>query len=438
MKKKNWTILLLSLMLMSVMALTACGGNNNASTSGNKEENGAAANGEKDKDQKPVKLTVGIWESTADINFWTEKLKAYTAERSHVTVELEKIPDNGGQYLKVRLAAHDLPDMFFLKPAHFQTYKEKLLPLDGLKAVENNKYPTVVDGKVLGLPLVSFSEYIYYHPSIFEELGLEVPTTLPEFEDVMAKIKEDGKYIPLSLGAKDAWTFYPFSEFGPHVLSGDEDYLANLAKTEEPFGEGSTFQRIAGLLKEMKDNKYAGPDALGISFEQSKQQFESNKAAMIAVGQWYYPSYMEVIGNDDDLGVFPMPFRATESDPLYSMTMADMNIGINSDSKQQEEAKLLLEWMLSQDVYTDYINTLQQVSTMNDVTTDLPFFNKWNELHPFETFIYNGTDEGFSKVKAAAQFDHSVSAQEVFAGKAIEKIAEELNGRWAKAVKSNQ
>ncbi|REE92705.1 raffinose/stachyose/melibiose transport system substrate-binding protein [Paenibacillus taihuensis] len=441
MSKKKWLSSMLAIGLITTGILSGCGkdsaenanqgaAENNTATTTNNTETAASAD--------PVKLKLAIWDAKADIDFWTEKAKEYSAQKPNVTIEVEKVPDNSGQYLKVRLAANDMPDLFYLKPAAFQVYKETMLPLDDLQATATNKFATKIDGKVLGLPLVSFSEFVYYHPSIFKALNLEVPKTLPQFLDVMAKLKADGQYTPLSIGGKDDWTFYPFMEFGPHLMSGDEDYMANLAKNKAPFGAGSTFDQVANLLKEISDKKYAGPDALSISFDQSTQQFEAGKAAMIALGQWYYPSYMDKVKSDEDLGAFPLPFRADESQPLTSMTLSDMNVGINKDSKNTEEAKAFLEWMFSKDVYQSYINTMQQSSTIDGVTVDNPFFNKWTQQYPFTPFIYNATDAGFAKVSSAAQYDTHKIAQSIFAGKSIGDLEKELNDKWGKAVDSNQ
>ncbi|MGO4184953.1 hypothetical protein AB4Z17_27670, partial [Paenibacillus sp. TAF43_2] len=49
---------------------------------------------------QPIKMKFGIWESKTDIEFWTEKVKEYSALKPNVTVEVETIPDNSGQYLK--------------------------------------------------------------------------------------------------------------------------------------------------------------------------------------------------------------------------------------------------------------------------------------------------------------------------------------------------
>lgn len=435
MSNKKWVSSLALVGVMAMTALTGCGGTQTAtSTPASAAPEATKAVAQTAKPAQPVKLKLAMWDTKADLEFWTEKAKEYSKIKPNVTVEVEKVPDNGGQYLKVRLAANDLPDLMYLKPTHFQIYKQALLPLDELAAVKNNKYPTKVDGKVLGVPLVSFSEFVYYHPSIFKELGIEVPKTFPEFMATMEKVKASGKYTPLAIGGKDDWTFYPLMEFGPHILSGDEQYLASLAKNPAPFTAGSTFDKMAKVIKEIADKKYAGPDALSVSFDQSTQSFESNKSAMIALGQWYYASYMEKVKADDDLGVFPLPFRDTTSTDLQSIMMSDMNVGINKSSKNVEEAKAFYEWMFSKDVYTAFINKLQQFSTVNGVTSELPFFNKWTTANPYKPFIYYATDEGYAKVSAAAQFDPKKAAQSIFAGKSIDSVEKELNEKWKKAI----
>lgn len=264
---------------------------------------------------QPIRLKFGIWESKTDIAYWTSKVKEYSLLNPNVTVEVETIPDNEGQYLRVRLAANDLPDLFYLKPSHLLIYKDSLLRLNGLDGSQRNKFPATLNGDVIGLPLVSYSEYVYYHPRIFQEVGVEVPRTLNEFIDVLEKIKAHGKYIPIAIGGKDNWTFYPFMEFGPAALAGDANYLSHMARMEKPFGEGSTFERSASLLSHISANELAGPDALNIGYDEATQLFQSGQAAMIALGQWYYSEHTSKV--NDDLDAFPFPWRESRTD-LFS------------------------------------------------------------------------------------------------------------------------
>lgn len=440
MKVKKWHSTLLVSVLVMVMILTGCAGNNQKESPSAAESSASpvasASESAPTSNDQPVKLKIGMWDTKPDIDFWTEKSKEFTKLHPNVTVEVETIPDNSGQYMKVRLAANDLPDLFYLKPLHIPIYKDSMLPLDDLQATAGNLYPEKIDGVTIANPLVSFSEYVYYHPSIFEELNLQIPQTLDEFLIVMQKIKENGKYIPLAIGGKEDWTFYPISEFGPHILSGDPDYLANLANTPEPFGPGSTFDQVAQFLKKLSDEKLLGPDALGIGFDQATQLFQAKKAAMTPSGQWYYTTHMELTKTDEDLDAFALPWRATTGEPLQSMTLVDNFLGVSKNSKHIDEAKAFYEWMFSPDVYQAYIDKLQNTSTVNGITSNTPFFKRVSEEHPFETFLYRATDERFAKVKSAAQYDEKKTAASIYAGADIAQIEKELNANWKKAVEN--
>ncbi|RIX52386.1 extracellular solute-binding protein [Paenibacillus nanensis] len=385
---------------------------------------------------QPIRLKLGIWESKTDIEFWTKKVKEYSRLKPNVTVEVETIPDNSGQYLKVRYAANDLPDLFYLKSGHLPVYKDSLLPLNGLDAARRNKFPGDIEGEIVGLPLVSYSEYVYYHPSIFQEVGIEVPKTLDEFMDVLEKIKDHGQYIPIAIGGKDEWTFYPFMEFGPAVLAKDVNYLSRLANTEKPFGPGSTFETSANMLSRIADQELAGPNALNIGFDQATQLFQSGQAAMIALGQWYYSEHQSKVNYDSDLDAFALPWRASKTEQIYSATMHDHYIAVNRHSKHTNEAVAFLEWMFSPEVYQTYINTSQNTSTLIDVESTLPFFAEVRNKHPFVPFLYNGQDENYIRIKNAAQYDEKKSGQEIFAGAEVADIQRKLNDNWSKAVQA--
>jgi len=385
---------------------------------------------------QPVKIKFGMWETKTDVEFWTRKVREYSLIKPNVTVQVETIPDNSGQYLKVRLAVSDLPDVFYLKAADLPIYKNSLQPLDHLNATSRNRYPAELDGEILGLPLVSFTEYVYYHPSIFQEVGVDVPQTLSEFMSVLEKIKAHGKYIPIAIGGKEDWTFYPFIEFGPPMLKGDENYLANISNMKEPFGKDSAFEKAAYMLKRIADNQLAGSNALGIGFDQATQLFQSNQAAMIAMGQWYYSDHMTKVGDDKDLDAFALPWRTSREERLQAITIPDQYIAINKNSQNTEEAKAFLEWVFSTSVYQTYILNSQNTSTLTDVASSPAFFNKVKRKHPFESFMYGGISQKFTIIKNAAHYDEKKMAQEIFAGASVDDIQKRMNEDWSKALQS--
>jgi len=433
MGRRNWLMFLLATGLLLILAFGGPGGwNRFAPNHGIPLPASESAAGKK----QPIKIKFGMWETKMDILFWTSKVKEYSNIKPNVTVEIETIPDNSGQYLRVRLAANDLPDLFYLKPSHLSLYQDALLPLSDLQAAKTNRYPAVHDGAVLGLPLVSFSEYVFYHPSIFRELDLQVPQTRQEFVQVLEEIRKHGKYIPIAIGGKEEWTFYPFIEFGPPLISQDPNYLTNLANAPEPFGKGSSFDKAARLLKRIAERRLAGPNVLAIGFEEAKQLFQSKQAAMIALGQWYYQDYITSEKTDDDLDAFALPWRTDVRERLDAVTMPDQYMAINKHAKNIEEAKEFMEWIFSPDVYREYINYTGNTSTMLTVESDQPFFDRVRNRHPFSPFMYFAMNEKFERVKNKAQYNEKKAAQDIFAGASVEGIEFMLNKNWSAAVKS--
>ena len=60
------------------------------------------------------------------------------------------------------------------------------------------------DGVLYGVPNDALGMGFWYRKDIFEELGIEVPTTFAEQEEVCATLKENDIYC-VSMGGKFGW-----------------------------------------------------------------------------------------------------------------------------------------------------------------------------------------------------------------------------------------
>ena len=123
---------------------------------------------------KTVTLRFAIF-GQQDIDYFTNKVdlvKAYQKVKPNVKIELEIIKDSGEfeNALKIRKAANELPEIMPLKPYMLATFADSLAPLNDLAATKSNLFASsfAVNGKVLGVPLNSFNEFVYYKKSIFK------------------------------------------------------------------------------------------------------------------------------------------------------------------------------------------------------------------------------------------------------------------------------
>ncbi|MDQ0887000.1 raffinose/stachyose/melibiose transport system substrate-binding protein [Paenibacillus sp. V4I9] len=432
---KRWVSPILATMLTMSVILSGCGAaSDSASTSASKESEKPKQEAKSDK----VTIKMAMWDVNASfIDFLTAKVKEYSKVESNVNVEVEAFKSDGDylKAMKVRLSANEMPDFFELKPNFINDFKSELLPLDDLSTTAKNKYAKkyAVDGKVLAMPTVQFPEMVYYHPSIFKELGLTVPTTWSQFLDVLNKIKENKKYIPYAMGGKDSWPDYPFNEFMHHLTSGDESYLSNLATQEHPFSEGTPFYKAYSKIETLYNAKVMGPDPLGVSWDQATGLFESKKAVVVAAGLWYLDTYLSKVGNTDDLAAFPMPVRDSETDPLTVMTFTDHFYAINKNSKHTDAVKKFMEWFYSPAVHQEYVDKVKLGAVIDGVTANVPFLNDFYKNNKITPFLYVPGNQKYTDLINATQLDWKNIGQDMMSGKKLSDISKQLEDKWGKA-----
>ncbi|OCT14757.1 hypothetical protein A8709_11310 [Paenibacillus pectinilyticus] len=416
------------------VGLAGCGGNT-ATTGSSSSAAPATADTEK---SNAITLKLAMWDSDSEfLDSWTKKVKEFSAVMPNVKMEVETFKSDGDylQAMKVRLAANELPDIIELKPNFINDFKAELLPLEDLSVTAKNTKAKqfAVDGKILALPMISFPELVYYHPSVFKELNISVPTTWEQFVSALTTIKQGGKYQPYAMGGKDSWPNYPFNEFMPLLASGDENYYDKIAAMDKPFEKGTPFYQAYSDIQTLYNAKVMGADPLGLSNDQATGLFEAKKAAVIAAGLWYLPQYKSKVGNTDDLAAFALPTRHSETEPLKVMTFTDNFFGLNNKSKNKEVAKKFQEWMFGSDAYAFYVNKKQSNSVMEGVKADVPFLNDFYKTNKVEEFIYRPGGENFNKYVNAIQLDWKKLGQDMMGGTSLDKISNDLNSNWTKA-----
>ena len=363
---------------------------------------------------------------------------AYQEVNPNVSIEIEKVKDSGDleSTLKIRKTGNELPDLMLIKPYMLANFKDILADLSDLEAVKNNKYAKeyAVEGKVVGIPESAFYEFVYYRKSIFKEYGLSVPTTWDEFIEAAKVIKSKGEYIPISLGAKDAWPDYPYNEFMPCLEAGDGALWNKMATQDNPFSKGEPFYEAYAKIQKLYDQKVFGKDPLGVGWEQSRDLFIGKKAAMIAAGQWYIADYRTGKGDMDDLGLFFLPTRSGKSDPFYATVMADGFMATPAGGENEDAVKKFLEWYFKSDYYVEYLTqkgidaTVKGVKIPNDVLNE-PF----EQNKEVKFIVYDGGNKQYQDIVNKISFDVKKIGQEMLSGKSLDSIMSDLNKKWKEA-----
>ena len=160
-------------------------------------------------------------------------------------------------------------------------------------------------GSLFGIP--TYGEYVlvYYNKDMFAERGMEIPTTLAEFEAICDAFVAEG-VVPITVGGSDGWTLthnwqelvlYKATREGINnfqFLTGETDFQ------NEAFTFGAeTF------LKHVQAGYY-GDNATGVSDDDSNNAFVQGEYPIRITGSWQFGNFLTQI-TDFDWGMFLMP-----------------------------------------------------------------------------------------------------------------------------------
>lgn len=433
MKKKVLAALLCAAMVAT--SLVGCGGSDGKESG--KKDGESELSGE---------LIIALWDNRTMELFESLDLEGRFQELyPDVTLEFEKLKDDTEYWnaMKMRAAANQLPDVMFNKTFTLSRFKEYLVDISYLKAVEDNKVASgyAVDDKILGIPLTMSSEYVYYWKDMFKEAGVEVPDTWAELEEVSKKLqdyygKDNGDYMAFAIGGKDEWTTYPFAEFMPSLISGNGQNWNTMAGQDEPFAEGTDVNTAFKKIDSLFSSGVFGKDPLGLSNDQAYNLFATKQSSIIAAGARALKSFKDTAESTDELGTFYLPVRDDESEPFRTVTQGDLFLSVTSHCENPELAKAFVEFCFSEDWYPDHIKSIPDDSASKTFTKEKdPILAQADELQPeAEIVMYDGGGDDFQALVAETTFDYKkLGAQMLIPDFDLDEALNELNTKWKAA-----
>lgn len=432
---------------MTASLFTGCGGDTGETTTNNAGGN-AGGSTETTSSNKELSgdITFAIWDN--NLNEFIEKndmVGKFQEQYPDIDVEVEKIKDDSEYWdaMKMRASANQLPDVMFNKTFTLSRFKDYLIDLSDTQACANNELAAgyALDGKILGLPMTSGYEYVYYWKDMFKEAGVLVPATWGEFEAAAKTLqdyygKDNADFMAIACGLKDEWPDYPYMEFMPALESGNGQNWNDMAKTDEPFAEGTDIYKAYHKVNDLFTSGVLGKDPLGIGSDQVTSLFATKGAAMIALGDWGLQNIMSGAEDTSELGTFYLPTRDSESDPYNVIVQGDSFMGVTTHSKNQEAAIAFVEWFYSDAWYPDYINYVSSASSMSNVTKEKdPILAEADTLCPDKVMImYDGGGDDFTAIQNETTFDYKkLGAQMLTDGFDLDAALDELNTKWSAA-----
>jgi len=196
------------------------------------------------------------------------------------------------------------------------------------------------EGNLYGISTTAEIGGVFYNKAMFEERGLEVPTTWEEFQTILDTFAGEG-IRPIAIGPL-AGSHSLHAYFTIEHAMTDLDYLNSFVYR----GEGATFDtpenlEAARVLQEWAQN-YFPEDFTGLEREVARSLFLDGEFPLMIDGSWYGAD-ITAAGLGEDIGFFLMP-SATEGETPLAFGGWSLAWAIRTTTENPELAADYIDW----------------------------------------------------------------------------------------------
>ncbi|MCR1840415.1 ABC transporter substrate-binding protein [Murimonas intestini] len=249
-------------------------------------------------------------------------------ETYDVTVDLQTIPaDQYSDVLQSKLSTDSCADIFWIQSNPFAIGSVIVDPekycIDFTGAEWESKMPETrlssctFNDKLYGLQIWHNSpEYVMvYNKTLFEELGIEIPTTYAELLSACDKIAAEG-ITPWFLPGADGWQHQlAFFQIGGVYEEATPGLYEGLNNNTATFADNEKMLEVLGQFKELSDKGYFGEDWIGTDSSNMVNEFGDRACAMAMANSSYIKQLQEETGSDDEWGLFLLPLGDNDTFP---------------------------------------------------------------------------------------------------------------------------
>jgi N,N'-diacetylchitobiose transport system substrate-binding protein len=342
--------------LAGVLALAACGSDDDdAESSGDGSSLEAPA--------EDTEATLRVWLNGPDTpDEMIDLAKDTFAEQyPNVTVDVERQEWDGlVNRLDTVLPTEDSPDIFEVGNTQAQSYEaagamvdltEYKEDLGGSDLVDSLVEAGTYEDRFYGVPYYGGARIVVYRKDLFEQSGLQIPTTLQEFVDAGKKLKADNAATPNFSGI-----YFPGRNWQA-MLSFIWDAGGDIAVDEngEWVGELTSEGSVAGLttVQDIMQNANAAP--ADTDDAEDFLDFCNGEVGMLMGPGW---KMGQITGEDGCpgkydavLGAFALPGSEGGVAPSF---LGGSNLGISSQSENQGLALEFLKVLTSETYQTEF------------------------------------------------------------------------------------
>ncbi|MGR0319541.1 ABC transporter substrate-binding protein [Agromyces sp. ZXT2-3] len=211
-------------------------------------------------------------------------------------------------------------------------------------------------GRTSVLPYSVAAASVIYNVEMFEENGLEVPTTWDELIAVCEELEAAG-ITPIYSTFKDPWTLgqglFDYSVGGLIDVPEFLDRMEELGTEVGPDSEVSFQKTILEPSEKMTQlADYSNDDAESRGYGDGNVAFANGEAAMYMQGPWAFGEIAKT-NPDLELATFPLP-SSDDPDDLTVRVNLDLALWIPEASTEKAAAREFVSYLMQQDVMDEY------------------------------------------------------------------------------------
>lgn len=286
---------------------------------------------------------------------------AFTEANPDITVTVETRPQgaDGDNTVKTKLATGEMEDVFQYNSG---SLLQALDPEANLVPLTDEPWMSTVDqgfqdsvafgGEVYGAPSTyAMGGGVLYNKSVYEDLGLSVPTTWDEFMDNNEAIRAAG-IDPVIQSYADTWTSQLFVLADYHNVAMVESEWADMYTANDPSAKYAEEPAFLGFqrLEDVAKAGYFNADYASMKYDQALAHLSEGKGAQYPMLTFAVPALVGLdAANTENIGFFGQPGDDASTNGMTLWEPAAVYIPTSTTDEKLEAAKAFTAFIVSQE-----------------------------------------------------------------------------------------
>ncbi len=327
------------------LVLTACGGDDN----GDAAEPGGAAADETPAEQVELSGDLSVWimePGNEEVQATLDGFAAdFEAQHEGVSVTIDYVPwANAHDQFVTAIAGGQVPDLAEMGNTWTPEFAElgafaPVEPPEGTQFVGGLAESSTLDGTTYGYPWYAGARGLIYRTDVFEDAGVDVPTTWDEVLEVGDTIAAETDVAPIRPAGGYQHMFQPL------IWNAGGDIATQEGDSWTPGFDTNAGHAALTYFQDLWDRGWSPEGAVQWNSVDVRDDFANEGAAMMVGGGW---DLRAILGANPDLegrvGTAVLPAGPGGNSDTFA---GGSHLVVFSESPQQDLAKAFAEYLIA-------------------------------------------------------------------------------------------